>query len=87
MDSLIASLLKAGPAYILAAVLLWILISDRKAFREYRKERDVKIDSNADKLYELATDSVKKDTEVLATLEHVRRSIERVIDKCGGDSR
>jgi hypothetical protein len=78
MDSLIASLLKAGPAYILAAVLLWILISDRKACREHLKERDAKIDALADKLYEVALEGVKKDTEVLATLEQVRRDVDRL---------
>lgn len=78
MDSVVATLLKAGPAYLLAAVLLAIMIWDRRTYREEKKARDAKIDALADKLYDVALQGVKKDTEVLGTLEAVRRDVDEV---------
>jgi hypothetical protein len=78
MDSVVASLLKAGPAYLLAAVLLAILIWLARTWRADTKLRDAKIDALADKLYDVALQGVKKDTEVLATLEAVRRDVDEV---------
>jgi hypothetical protein len=78
VDSVVATLLKAGPAYLLAAVLLVIMIWDRRTCREERAARDAKIDALADKLYDVALQGVRKDTEVLSTLEAVRRDVDEV---------
>lgn len=78
MESVLSALLKAGPAYLLAAVVLAILVWDRKSHREERKEREVKFDALAEKLYEVSMASVRKDAEVHNVLESVRKDVEEV---------
>jgi hypothetical protein len=78
MESVLSALLKAGPAYLLAAVVLAIMIWDRRHFREERREREAKLDALAEKLYEVAMASVKKDAEVHNVLESVRKDVEEV---------
>jgi hypothetical protein len=75
---LLKALLNAGPAYLLAAVLLAILVWDRKVVRERDASRDKRLDEVADKLYEVAMNSVKRDEQVHGTLEAVRRDVEEV---------
>ena len=78
MESVLSALLKAGPAYLLAAVVLAILIWDRKAYREERKAREAKFDALAEKLYDVSMANVKKDAEVHNVLEAVRKDVEEV---------
>lgn len=85
MDGVLSALLEAGPAYLLAAVLLAILVWDRRAEREAEKARDLRdaarnrrLDEVADKLYEVAMQSVARDEQVHGTLEAVRRDVEEV---------
>lgn len=85
MEGVLSALLKAGPAYLLAAVVLAILVWDRKAAHEAEKARDTRdaardkrLDEIADKLYEVAMKSVARDEQVHGTLEAVRRDVEEV---------
>ena len=85
MQGVLSELLKAGPAYLLAAVLLAILVWDRRAAivaekaRAKRAEaRDKRLDVVADMLYEVAMKSVARDEQVHGTLEAVRRDVEEV---------
>lgn len=78
MESVLAAIVKAGPAYLLAAVVLAIMIWDKRVHREERGERDRKIDELAGKLYEVALRSVEKDVEVHGVLESVRRDVEEM---------
>lgn len=85
MDGVLSALLEAGPAYLLAAVVLAILVWDRRAAREAERAREVRdaarnkrLDEVADKLYEVAMTSVARDEQVHATLEAVRRDVEEV---------
>lgn len=78
MEGVLATLLKAGPAYLLAAVLLAILVWDRKAHAADRAVWGKRTDELADKLYEVAMKSVARDEQVHATLEAVRRDVEEV---------
>lgn len=77
MSDVLQTLLEAGPAYLLAATLLAILIWDRRSHREQLKQRDQRLDQLANQLYEVAVESVKKDAQVLGVLEIVRRDVER----------
>lgn len=66
-----------GPAYVLAGVLFFLMIWDRRAFADRARARDAKADALADKLYEVALAGVQKDTEVLSALTEIRRDFER----------
>lgn len=87
MESVLSVLLKAGPAYFLAAVLLLLLVLDRRASRERDDSRDRRLDEIADKLYEVAMKSVARDEQVHGTLEAVRRDVEEVRRRTSGVER
>jgi hypothetical protein len=78
VEGVLSTLLEAGPAYLLSAVLLYMLIQERRTVRERDRERDRRLDEVADKLYEVAISGVKKDEQVHGTLEAVRRDLEEV---------
>jgi hypothetical protein len=85
MEKVLTTLLEAGPAYVLAAVLIFILAWDRRATRERDAARDKRMDEIADKLYEVAMKGIARDEQVHGTLEAVRRDVEEVRRRTYGD--
>lgn len=67
LGPVISALLKMGAPWVITAVFIVLFVAERK-----RK------DQLADKLYDLGMAGVKKDTEVHATLENVRRDLEEI---------
>lgn len=78
MEGALSALLEAGPAYLLAAILLAILVAFWRAAEKRDAARNKRLDELADRLYEVAMAGVKKDEQVHATLEAVRREVEEV---------
>ena len=77
-EGVFKALLEAGPAYVLAAVLLVIMVLDRRTTRERDAVRDKRLDEVADKLYDVAMKSVARDEQFHGTLEAVRRDVEEI---------
>lgn len=67
LGPVISALLKMGAPWVITAVFVVLFVAERK-----RK------DQLADKLYDLGMASVKRDTEVHATLENVRRDLDEI---------
>lgn len=85
MEGVLRVLLESGPVYVVLAVVLSLLIWDRKQHREerrlHREEREsllAKYDALARKLYEVSMTSIAKDEEVRVVLERVRDDVAEV---------
>ncbi len=75
---LTAELLKQGGGYVLAAVMLYLYMAERKDHKAERASHS----ATADKLIELSTESIKSETEhtaAIGALTKVLDAVERKI--------